>query len=849
VAMPCCGDQQRPVERRDGGCFHSLRLCWQRLRKPATAARLPPEAWTAAAERISKDAQREAVLLLGKGKLFRNGYDDGHSPVSACEKSLAAYVGLKYCVALTSYTSALFVALKSVGVRSGARVLVSSLAPEAALCAVHEAGGECVFVRNTEDIALDVCDLASKADSTCAHFLLLSHVFGQMADLDEILDQCTRRGIRIVEDCADALGAWWDGVHVGHHGLVGCFSAQPCSLVAAGEGGFAVTDDVRIAACIAAMAGCYDQSFKSHFASPESPVFRAIAQGGCPNYSLQMSNITAAALRPQLAALELRTKEAIRKHRRLADRFATQVNGLLRGGVRLRLPEVHPKARPCSRKFLFLAELAPEASARLLAAARARGVPLEGGGQGAPTDATLHGLLFHVCLPPRLSDADCAHAAAVLAAVLAETAVAEPLGAGRDVVVPGPAPAPPVSEPVEAWRRLMEGRRKGRRHELATPPYTPMGSVVIESKCLTPAGSSRLMPVWPPEGPAVSVLAAVQNHPPTRSAGSSVALSAIPQSAARTASTTISPRVRAVWVPDDASSLAAASAPSMYCVTGPGNRSNGASKQCGGTHVHRSVPGTPVIGPRRPSRSAASTGEPDSSFDDSPWSSNMSRAQAIPYSHAHSNKLALGTQIISTQSSASNAATLQSLAYPISARESRDVNMRGAKAAREGRWTARVCSSWMHQAQRSAHDDTGNQDQTQLVSSGSEETLAPVPARVIGSSRIVPQTSQSSHAERIRPSGVARPLSGNARSDVVRQACIPLTRRPLGPSHTAGSASWEPPATAGRPLGVSRHTARRAQQPLRQPTAAASALRGQRLAQTLRLTGRGVTAEGGFPIP
>lgn len=421
-------------------------------------------------------AAKEVAALLGKGSLFRQGYDNASLPVSTFEKELAAYMGFKFCVAVNSYSSALFLALRAVGVENGAKVLCNGVAGRAVASAVQHAGAAPVPVESMGDLRVDAADLAWKADQSGAQYLLLSHVCGVLPELDTVTQICRDRGVRLLEDCADSLGVWVDGRHVGHHGGVCCISAQPGTVLNAGQGkgGFVLTDDPAVAARTAAMAGCYGPGFRRHFAATECPALEEIERGLCPDFGLQMSNVAAAVLRPQLSSLEHRVLEANRRHARLASRLLDRASrDGLAAETGLRVAQPSPQARPCCTSLLLWVDsLGVEASARLVAAAQARGVPLQALGSAAggtdrgalddvksevaslagqsassaagsllaprsgylcPRTAALLRKTYLLGIPPRLSRGDCDRAADALAAALGEASAVERAGSREEV--------------------------------------------------------------------------------------------------------------------------------------------------------------------------------------------------------------------------------------------------------------------------------------------------------------------------------------------------------------------------------------------------------------------------------
>merc|ERR1712032_605554 len=329
-----------------------------------------------APEPVEREEQKSVMLMLESGDLFRYNREDAQSPVSLVEKQLADYMGFKYCVALNSCGSALFLALRAVGVAKGTKVLGNALTFGAVPSAVYHAGGEFCFVESTRDIVIDVNDLALKADETGAKFLLLSHMRGRVAELDEVKAVCEKRGITIVEDCAHSLGVWWGKTHTGHHGKVCCVSSQSYKIINSGEGGFALSNDEDVAAKICIMAGGYEANFRKHICVPGAEVFSRLVPQKFPNYSMRMSNLSASVLPCQLRSLEERIKETNAKYSLLASRFAQKVATTLGDKVEIYTPQLPACVRPRLDSLQFVADLPAQIRDAFIAKAKARGVPL-----------------------------------------------------------------------------------------------------------------------------------------------------------------------------------------------------------------------------------------------------------------------------------------------------------------------------------------------------------------------------------------------------------------------------------------------------------------------------------------
>ncbi|MCK0168958.1 DegT/DnrJ/EryC1/StrS family aminotransferase [Jannaschia sp. S6380] len=248
-------------------------------------------------EPIPEEAIAAAVAVMRSGALHRYGADP--SQVSTLEREFAAATGARHCLAVASGGYAMGCALRALGVGPGDAVLTNgwTLAPVPG--AIAAVGARPVLVEVTEDLVIDLDDLAGKAHR--ARVLLLSHMRGHLADMDRLMRICEDAGVTVIEDCAHTMGASWDGVASGRWGAIGCYSTQTYKHINSGEGGLIVTDDADLAAKMTLLSGCYMLYARNGTAPPEEVFARH--EGAMPNVSGRMDELRAAILRPQVADL------------------------------------------------------------------------------------------------------------------------------------------------------------------------------------------------------------------------------------------------------------------------------------------------------------------------------------------------------------------------------------------------------------------------------------------------------------------------------------------------------------------------------------------------------------------
>jgi dTDP-4-amino-4,6-dideoxygalactose transaminase len=376
-------------------------------------------------EPIPEEAIAAAVEVMRGGRLHRYNTLPGETAEAALlEQEFAALTGARYCLAVASGGYALGCALRAVGVQPGEPVLTNAFTLAPVPGAIAGAGAVPVYVGVTEDLVIDLDDLAAKKDR--ARILMLSHMRGHLCDMDRLMAICDAAGITVIEDCAHTMGAAWNGVPSGRHGALGCYSMQTYKHVNSGEGGLLVTDDEEIAARAVMLSGSY-MLYDRHLAAPGPEVFERVKYT-TPNVSGRMDNLRAAILRPQLRALDTQVD-------RWNDRYAVVEEGL-RGTPGLHLPRRPQSERYVGSSIQFLLPGWTGAAVQeVLSRCAARGVELKWFGGAEPsgftsrydswryapsepmpqTDRILRGLL-DMRLPLTFSLEDCALIARIIRA-------------------------------------------------------------------------------------------------------------------------------------------------------------------------------------------------------------------------------------------------------------------------------------------------------------------------------------------------------------------------------------------------------------------------------------------------
>lgn len=253
-------------------------------------------------EPIPEEGIAAAIAVMRHGRLHRYNVVDGEvSESNLLEQEFAAQMGAGFALAVASGGYAMATAMRALGVKPGDQVLSNAFTLAPVPGAIASLGAEPVFVDVTKALTIDLDDLATKISTSAARVLLLSHMRGHICDMDRLMVICDAAGVQVIEDCAHTMGARWNGVISGRHGVFGCYSTQTYKHVNSGEGGLLISDDAKAMARAVILSGSY-MMYGAHGAGP-APEIYAELRYETPNISGRMDNLRAAILRPQLRDL------------------------------------------------------------------------------------------------------------------------------------------------------------------------------------------------------------------------------------------------------------------------------------------------------------------------------------------------------------------------------------------------------------------------------------------------------------------------------------------------------------------------------------------------------------------
>jgi perosamine synthetase len=183
---------------------------------------------------------REVIESQNLWRLKENGF------VVRLEQAFAAHLGRRYVHALSTGTSADEAALFGLGLEPGDEVICPASAPLFVSMPVVAIG--CIPVLADADprtLILSAAGIRARITPR-TRAILVVHLFGQPAPMDEILAVAREHGLKVVEDCAQAYDCTWRGRKAGTLGDVAAFSLQQSKHISCGEGGLVATDDPEI---------------------------------------------------------------------------------------------------------------------------------------------------------------------------------------------------------------------------------------------------------------------------------------------------------------------------------------------------------------------------------------------------------------------------------------------------------------------------------------------------------------------------------------------------------------------------------------------------------------------------
>lgn len=264
--------------------------------------------------------EEELVLdVLRRKEPFRYYGLNPQSPppmVATLEKEMREFIGTDYALAVSSGTAALEVAYGAIGLGPGDEVIVTAWSWVSCFTSIVRTGARPVLCEIDDSLNIDIAEF-EKLITPRTKAVSVIHYQGVAAEMDKIVLAAHRKGLFVVEDCAQSLGTTYRGRQIGSWGDVAIFSFQYNKTATCGEGGMVVTRDQRI----------YERAVRLHDLGNYRPYHAAILPPSEPAFvggQFRMSELSAA-----VAVAQVRKIPAIKAHcRALQERVLAKVKGL-----------------------------------------------------------------------------------------------------------------------------------------------------------------------------------------------------------------------------------------------------------------------------------------------------------------------------------------------------------------------------------------------------------------------------------------------------------------------------------------------------------------------------------------
>jgi dTDP-4-amino-4,6-dideoxygalactose transaminase len=206
---------------------------------------------------------REAMLNAAN-RVFESGWFILGNEVSTFEKLWAATCGVARGVGVGNGMDAIEIALRALSIGPGDEVVTTTMTAFATVLAILRAGATPVLADIDPQTGLMSIDSAERCITATTKAIVLVHLYGQIRDMDKWTALCIKHGLTLIEDCAQAHQASWNGKVAGSFGAAGTYSFYPTkNLGALGDAGMLVTDDEHLASRAGWLRN-YGQSVRYH---------------------------------------------------------------------------------------------------------------------------------------------------------------------------------------------------------------------------------------------------------------------------------------------------------------------------------------------------------------------------------------------------------------------------------------------------------------------------------------------------------------------------------------------------------------------------------------------------------
>ena len=252
---------------------------------------------------------------------IRSGWVMNGPRVQEFESALGQYVGSKYAKATNSGTTSLHLALIGCGIGSGDEVILPAFTCIASVNPIEYVGAKPVFVDiDLKTFSIDVSRI-EEAITENTKAIMPIHLFGLCVDMTPILDLAQKYDLKIIEDTALSLGAFYKGKHAGTFGDAGFLSFHPRKMITTGEGGMVITDDPEIDRQVGIMRnyGAEVATWQRH-----KKGFHALSEYNLLGYNYKLTDIQASMGIEQMKKIEF----ILDRRRQIAQKYDHELENI-----------------------------------------------------------------------------------------------------------------------------------------------------------------------------------------------------------------------------------------------------------------------------------------------------------------------------------------------------------------------------------------------------------------------------------------------------------------------------------------------------------------------------------------
>ncbi|MFD0712612.1 DegT/DnrJ/EryC1/StrS family aminotransferase [Paenibacillus sp. GCM10027626] len=297
-----------------------------------------------------EEEKRAALDVIGRQSPFRYYGADVAGKTKQFEIAFSERIGCGYALGVTSGTAALVVALKSLGIGPGDKVIVPANTFIATANAVVMAGAVPVFADIDDSLNINPNEIGRLAEADpSVKAVIAVPILGNPCEMDKVMEQAAKHKLKVIEDVAQSCGSRYKGMHSGAFGDMACFSLQMNKIITTGDGGIVVTNQAEL----------YERAVRYHdqgfFRDKELFEGMAVADVPFAGQNFRMSEINGAIALEQLKkldgiiaamrAIKRRIKDGIRGVQGIAFRKINDEEGDAGNALVMMLPDAQIASR------------------------------------------------------------------------------------------------------------------------------------------------------------------------------------------------------------------------------------------------------------------------------------------------------------------------------------------------------------------------------------------------------------------------------------------------------------------------------------------------------------------------